>query len=220
MFKLTPTGKTPDTFADTAGVAEDPTTGQYEITTPGETAPIAVPRERPAIAGVSGDWDERDFKFPRLNIVMGNGELKAKFPEAAVVVDDNVLLQPPARPNARPDDFFRFVPIGIKKLFKEYVSAEQYMAGIRSRYADSVEEVTAMGGTTAFGAAGERPSWGPCATVTLILEQPEKGEGRDHPLFSIEIDGKKYTPPIQWNASGASFKMGRSEEHTSELQSH
>jgi hypothetical protein len=235
MFKIgNPTGRVAGTEAEVVpdDVTLNPATGQYEpalgghapeegrLTSaewrprgdvPTSAKEIAVPRERPAITGVSGDWDERDFKFPTMAIVLGNGELKERFPEAAIVLGDAVLLQPPSRPNARPGDKFRFIPIGIAKAFKESVGAEAYAAGLRSRYADSVEEVRSMGGSTTFGPAGERPTWSPCATVTLIIEQPGEGvEGRDHPLFSIPIGDKLYTPPVRWYASGASFKVGAS----------
>lgn len=211
---IDPTGEvvvvTPDDFDAAAGVAsahalpdERPQTAVVNV---GKAAP---PARRSAIGEgletlsggvISGEFDESDLRTPRLSLVNGNGEMSRDYTQGALVFGDEELLPTPNLKMADATHTFRFTPLTLTKGYREKLSDEQYKAGLKPRYARSIDEVESMGGTTRW-IADVGPSWQPTVRVLMLVEAPEIA--KNHPLFVIQIGEKLY-------ALGEFFSAGMS----------
>lgn len=148
---------------------------------------------------VEGEFDASDVRFPYLRIVAGSGRLSEMFQSSSVILGDDVLLPPPNPQNPDPSHMFRFVPLHIKKSYRENLSKDEMDAGQLPRTVDTLQEVTNYGGTIQW-IDNVKPSWAPMATIQMLVEAPE---GCDHPSFVFESDGKLYAPAIYSAASSA-----------------
>lgn len=169
--------------------APEPTTALA----PRPSAGLAVSED----SGLAGEYTADDIRLPRLQIVQGSGELSSKFNVGSLLYADEVLC-PPNDP-AKPSRVLRFIPVFLRKQFRENLTKEQKDAGDMPRIVNTLDEVRAYGGTTQF-IGDEKPSWSPSAQVFLMLEQPE---GVDHTGFLMEIEGKCYGPAVYYASSTA-----------------
>jgi hypothetical protein len=141
---------------------------------------VAV-RNQFADSGFEGDWGADDLKFPQVKLVQGSGERSTQFDEGTLVL--------------------RFVPVHIKKQFREKLTQEDFQNGVMPRIVDTVAEVEELGGTTRW-VGREQPDnyWEPSSRCLLLIELPE---GSDHPGFPLELDGKFYAVAVYYAAGGA-----------------
>lgn len=170
-----------------AGVAQE------EISTPEDAneARTIAPRAARAIApmggnsgAILGEWSASDILHPRLQIVQGNGELAKRYAHGTLLLADDVFLDAPNATN--PSRAILFVPVQMKKQYREVLSQEQIAAGLKPRTAFSKEEVQQLGGSTEWGATkGQKPDWKATGRFVLLVKQPD---GVDHPAFS-EVEG-------------------------------
>lgn len=178
-------------------------------------ADVAMTRDTgPAVAGVSGEWDENDFKFPGLKIVAGSGPLSAKFNSGSLVYADEEILAPPNLMKPDPAHAIRFIPIHLVKQYRENISNEEYQAGKMANIVSTKEEVRLAGGTTEW-IDGLRPSYSPCATVYMLIERPE---GCDHAGFSLVLDDKEYALAVYY-ASGTGYNYSARQLYNTALTS-
>lgn len=183
-----------------------PEPGTDVPTSPGEaTAPaagaVATTASQPVAHRYSDDCDEdgfgqSDLKFPILRVVQGSGKLSQLHPVGTLVFGNDIenlttLAEPPksVKEDSKP---IRFIPVKLKKQYREVLSQEEVQAGQMARIVDTTDEVEALGGTTQW-VGDEKPSWRPSARCFILIEQPE---GVDDPMFSSELDGKKYCPAM------------------------
>lgn len=148
-----------------------------------------------------GEFDTGDIRHAQLKIVQGSGPMSQKFQIGALVLGDEELLPPghpdPAKAAANP--LLKFVPVQIKKQFRENISQEDYANGVMPRIANSLAEVEALGGTTQW-IGGEKPSWSPSGRVLMLVKRPENSE---HPAFAFELDGDVWAPCVFYAAGGS-----------------
>lgn len=189
--------------------AAEPVQGEEQFQQVAQTSALAV-RAPSAVAtrsqygdaagGLEGDWGSEDLRFPQLKVVQGKGQLAAQFDDGTVIYADQILFPPASLTPGVVNPLLYFVPISIKKQWREKLSQDQVKAGEVPRTADTVEEVEELGGTTQW-IGNQQPSWGPSARCLLLLEQPE---GSDHPNFSTLLDGRNYGVAVYYSA-GAAF---------------
>lgn len=154
-------------------------------------------------SGFEGDWGADDLKFPQLKIVQGSGPLSVQFDNGTIIYGDNELLPPPSMKQGAVNPAIRFVPISIKKQFREKLSEDQVAQGEMPRIVDTVAQVEECGGTTRWvGNSMPDNYWEPSARCLFLIEKPE---GTEHPGFALEIDGKLYGVAVYY-AAGGSFR--------------
>lgn len=195
-----------DGFDESLGINE----GEGAATPPNETRAL-VPHESagqvPATTGgyanpengLEGEWAAEDLKFPSIKIVQGSGPMSERFPVGCLIYGEEELI-PAAKNPANPEVSLRFVPLKLKKAYRENLSQDQYAAGQMPQIVQTVAEVEALGGTTQW-IGREKPSWQPCATALVLLEAPKDCQ---HPGFAVEAGGKFYAPAV-WYLTGAGF---------------
>lgn len=202
--QATVTDSNPTAFKDAilgTPAASSPATETANAVVRVEKQPVSV-YEAASHGGFQGEWGQEDMKFPVLKIVQGSGPMSQKFASGSVVLGDEVLLAPPPMP-PKPGDAFpilNFVPVSLSKRYRENLSNDAYKEGQSPRYVNTLAEVEALGGTTAW-VGREKPSWGATATCFLLIEKPE---GSVHPAFGLEMNGKAYAPAIFY-ASGSAY---------------
>lgn len=154
-------------------------------------------------SAVEGDVDDSDVRFPSLRIVNGSGKMSQMFNQGCVIFADELLFDTPkSGPNnsASLTPPLNFVPILLKKQFREVLTQEAQEDGEMPRIVDSKEEVEALGGRL-IDFDGEQANWKPLARCLFLLEQPE---GTDHPGFITPLDGKLYAPAVYY-AGGMAY---------------
>jgi hypothetical protein len=162
-------------------------------------APRAAAIGGGGIQGFSTD----DIKFPVLKIVNGSGPLSQKYPGGTVILADQEFMPPPPLDITKPNlvfPRFNFVPVELRKRFRENLDDAAYKAGQQPRVVDTAEEVEALGGTYIWQGR-IKPTWSPTATCFLLIEKPQ---GVDNPIFAQEINGKFYAPAVFY-AGGSAF---------------
>lgn len=157
--------------------------------------------------GFEGEFGQDDLRFPQMKIVQGSGKASTLFPEGTLIYN-NIELLPPPNPKAgvvNPE--LRFVPILIKKQWREWLSDEATKAGAVPRTVDTVAEVEELGGTTQWIGSGPtaiKPSWSPSGRCMFLIEKPVYPEGaEEHPGFCLELDGKQWAVAVYYAASKA-----------------
>lgn len=171
------------------------------VTALARATPVAVSRYAAVSDGaVEGEFDETDTRHPTLKIVQGSGSTSEKFSHGTLILGDEEVLPPPpadpAKAAAMPP--LRFFPVQIKKQFQEVLPEGSFADGIMPKIVDTLEEVTALGGTLQY-MEGATNRWRACGRILMLVERPE---GCDHPLFSIELDGKVYAPAVYFASGG------------------
>lgn len=164
------------------------------------TASAIAPRGRYADSGFEGDFGSEDLKFPQVKVVQGSGKLSAMFDEGTVIYADQALLPPASKAPGAPVPLLTFIPLHIKKQWRENLSKEAADAGEMPRVVNSREEVENLGGTTVW-IDGQKPSWSPSARCMFLIELPE---GCDHPGFALDLDGKQYAVAVYY-AGGMAY---------------
>jgi hypothetical protein len=151
-----------------------------------ETALVAPGETGVAIGTMSINMDLSKIPLPRLRITYGVGTLARTFtPGDLILGDDNLLVHK--------EEKLEFVPVTVDQYWKEYLSNDEYQAGLKPRIYRSEDECKANGGTTEW-APGVKPSFSPAVDVRLLLKQPENITCG---LFSVNLpDGGKYAPAI------------------------
>lgn len=142
--------------------------------------------------GFEGDWDTSDIKHPQLKIVQGSGPLSQTYQHGTILLGDEELMGPPDLKNPANTPLLRFVPVQLKKQYREKLSQDDYAAGQMPQIVNTIEEVEALGGTTQW-IDGQQPSWAQSCRALFLVQQPE---GSLHPGFSFELDGKFYAPAV------------------------
>lgn len=151
-------------------------------------------------SGIEGDWGSEDLRFPQLKIVQGSGQLSAQFDNGTVILADNILFNPPSVNPGAVNPLLYFVPLSVKKQWRENLSKEQQAEGLMPRVVDSIDEVEQLGGSTLW-IGNQKPGWSPSARCLFLLEQPADV---DHPNFVTELDGRNYAVAVYY-AGGTAF---------------
>lgn len=175
---------------------------------PTSTAVVtAAPRHVQRAASVGGTgiigFNTDDIKFPTLKIVNGSGPLSQKFQGGTTILADLEFLTPPPLDLTKPNlkfPRFRFIPVEMRKRYRENLDDAAYKAGQQPRIVDTPEEVEALGGTYIWQGR-VKPTWSPSATCFILIEKPADNE---HPMFALDINGKLYAPAVYY-AGGSAF---------------
>jgi hypothetical protein len=156
---------------------------------------------------LEGEFDQSDIRHPTLKIVNGNGELSSKFNQGTIILGDEELLPAPPADAAKALSApkLTFFPVQMKKQYQEVLGNDAFENGIMPKIVDTIEEVEAFGGTTQY-IEGATNRWRKCGRVLMLVEKPEAS---DHPLFSIELDGRVFAPAVFF-ASGGSYDLIKS----------
>lgn len=163
--------------------------------------------------GLEGDWDSNDLKFPQLKVVQGSGTLSSMFDLGTVIYADTQLLAPASMQDGGVSAPIYFVPLSVKKQWRENLTKDQQAAGEMPRVVDSQDEVENLGGSTQW-IGNQKPAWSPSARCLFLLEQPE---GIEHPSFNAELDGRKYGVAVYY-AGGTSFNTSAKVIYNTGLQ--
>lgn len=168
------------------------------------TPPKAVGHRAAAIGGggIQG-FNTDDIKFPVLKLVNGSGPLSQKFPGGTTLLADTEFLASPPLDITKPNlkfPRFNFIPVEMRKRFRENLDDAAYKANQTPRIVDTAEEVESLGGTYIWQGR-VKPTWSPTATCFILIERPESC---DHPTFALEINGKIYAPAVYY-AGGSAF---------------
>lgn len=178
-------------------------------------APTALPAPRAAApqqpsrysdasgGGLEGDFDEKDIRLPQLKIVNGSGELAQKFNQGTLLYADERLWIPPDLEDSSKNPVMTFVPVQVRKQWRENLSDEEVKDGDMPRVVDTVAEAEAFDGPGCceWGADGVQPRWKPSARCIFLLQAPP---GCTHPGFCNELDGGLWAAAVYY-ASGTAY---------------
>jgi hypothetical protein len=151
---------------------------------------------------IEGDFNTEDVRFPQLKIVQGSGTLSQMYPQGSLIYGEEILFPPQVNMQAAAP-VLQFVPVMLKKQYRENLSQEDAADGMMPRIANSLEEVESHGGTTRW-IGNEKPSWSPSARCMFLLQQPAEGqEGSDAAGFQTELGSALYAPAMYYCAGTA-----------------
>ncbi len=201
----------PTTVGATTATPRQTISVPVKLETSTAVAKPAGPGQFEAVSGgaLIGDFNAKDIKFPQLKIVQGSSVLKERFLEGTVVFGDDGLADTPPLPKpgsdvAPPPPTFRFIPVVIRKAYRQNLSDAEVKAGNMPQIVDTLAEVEAQGGTTQW-IGKTKPSWSECAQCMFVLERPATGVGAEHPGFPVEI-GEKFYAAAAYAAGGAAWR--------------
>ena len=144
---------------------------------------VAVPQ--PAGGSVEGNIETSDMVVPSLKLAAKMGELGELFIPGSLVLNQEYALY-----GARTDDRTnpKEDPVWLTVLHakKSYYERTEYGSDTVAKTADTMDEMLEQGGSLDWGAKGEKPTWNPKLTCTVIIR------GDDEAYFPFEFDGKKY----------------------------
>ena len=167
-----------------------PKTDNHQLTT--------MNSEIPPMGGISGDYQEGDFRLPRINIVQSVGPLSEDFEAGSIVLNKDMILLP-----ASEDPKIWSAPLNVtvlnaKKQFQENI---EYGSDEMPETVETLEEVTARGGWLDWRNDAP-PPWRPILTALLLIEAPTDALADE---FSIQgPDGKAYELAL-WTMKGTSY---------------
>lgn len=174
------------------------------------TADGPVVRPEPDGA-ISGEFDRSDVKLPQFKIVNGSGELAQKFNQGALIFADERVWIPPGLSAGNKNPILHFVPLTLKKQFRENLTPEEVDEGLMPRVVGTKDEAREMGGTTEWvkneDGTSTKPRWSPSGTCVLLIQEPEyqdREEDDRHPGFSFTLDGKNWAVGIYY-CSGTAY---------------
>lgn len=152
--------------------------------------------------GIEGGFDETDIRLPQLKIVNGSGELAQKYAQGTLLYGDEQIWGPPSLTDASANPRMRFVPIQLKKQWRENLTQEEVEDGAIPRTVDSVAQAEALSG---LGATqwkdGKKGKWSPSARCVFLLEAPADTQ---HPGFCTLLDDKLWALAVYY-AGGTSY---------------
>ena len=144
---------------------------------------VAIPQ--PAGGSVEGNIETSDMVVPSLKLAAKMGELGELFIPGSLVLNQEYALY-----GARTDDRTnpKEDPVWLTVLHakKSYYERTEYGSDTVAKTADTMDEMLEQGGSLDWGAKGEKPTWNPKLTCTVIIR------GDDEAYFPFEFDGKKY----------------------------
>lgn len=152
----------------------------------------------PGIGGLSGDYEESDFRLPRINIVQSVGPLSEDFDPGAVVLNKDIIVLPASTDPKAWGDPLNVTILNAKKQFSENLP---YESDETPETVDSLDEVTARGGWIDWR-NDEKPPWRPMLTALVLIEAPTEELSEE---FSIQgPDGKAYELAL-WTMKGSAY---------------
>lgn len=153
-----------------------------------------------ALGVMEGDISPNDLRLPRLQIAYGVGGLSENFnPGDWVLGGDNLL--------AHKGEPLNLIILHARLYWKQYLSRDQYAAGVRPATYLTEAEVHANGGTTQWAAGSDGrdigPSFGRALHMKMLIEQPENLVCG---LFGVDLgNGKVYAPAV-WDVDKSAYR--------------
>lgn len=159
-------------------------------------------------SGIEGEFDGSDLKTPQLKIVNGSGELSKKHNQGSLLFADELLWLPPdLRPGAKTKTL-NFVPVKIKKQYRENLTQDEVAEGLMPRVVNTRAEAEEMSGEGATQWVGnKKPRWSPSAACLFLIAEPadqDRNPEDRHPGFSMPFDDKNWGLGMYY-ASGLAY---------------
>ena len=152
----------------------------------------------PGIGGLAGDYQEGDFRLPRINIVQSVGPLSEDFEAGSIVLNKDMILLPASEDPKIWSTPLNVTVLNAKKQFQENI---EYGSDEMPETVETLEEVTARGGWLDWRNDAP-PPWRPILTALLLIEAPTEAMADE---FSIQgTDGKAYELAL-WTMKGTSY---------------
>lgn len=149
-----------------------------------------------ALGAMVGDVSAQDIQYPRLQIAYGVGGLAERsFNPGDVVLDKEHLL-------VRKDEGLGIIVVATSVYWKEYVSSEQWNAGVKPRVYPTEEAVLAVGGTTQWVPGQPPPTFSRAMDMRLLIEKPKDCACS---LFALDLAGQSYAP-AQWSVDKTAYR--------------
>jgi hypothetical protein len=146
------------------------------------------------LGAVQGEMGPDDIILPRLKITYGVGALAENFtPGDIVLADDNCL--------AHKEEDIDVIFLNVTQYWKEYLSNDDFKAGIRPRTFMSAAEVHNAGGSTKW-INGVGPSFMRAMCLKMLIKKPDDLVCG---LFGIPIDGAEYAVAV-WDIDKSAYK--------------
>jgi len=160
------------TESDSKTVVETPSTA------------IAIPS-----ADLTGDFDRSDIVIPSIRQVQKSGELADLHTPGSWVLNQEEVISDGASP-------VKLIVLKFRKYFTENL---EFGSDEQPRIAETLQEVADLGGTTQWGADGEKPSFVPIGEATVLVE------GKNEALFPFEYKDTRYAM-ARWTLRNTAFK--------------
>ena len=145
--------------------------------------------EMPTLGTVSGDIGEDDIVIPRMALVQNVGELADLFSPGGVVFNKEVMLSDGSVP----------IELTVLRAHKQFVEALDYDSGERPQVFNTLEEVTAAGGTVNW-VGNQKPTYNPVLHTHVVFKAPA---GLDY-AFPLEYKGEPYGMAL-WTLRGMAY---------------
>ena len=198
-------------------MAEKPIKKQDEIVeadingSEGESTSVANrPDYQPAtLGGVSGEaMTQVRYSLPRLKTAYGVGGLAAAYDQGDFVLQvggkdgENTLLCHKFKDGKGSIDM---IVLTMDTYFKEYISQDEWDAGVRPREFLTTKEVEAAGGTwkmPPWGSGLPLPTFSGAAHLKILVERPD---GLISELFGVNVLDKVYAPAV-WSLDKGGYR--------------
>jgi hypothetical protein len=172
-----------------------------------ETGPRGVQCAHAPLGGMSGDaMGSVRIQIPRLKIAYGVGGLATDFNQGDLVLQvggkdgTKYLLCPKGKAGG-----LGVIILSVESYWKQWVSQDDWTAGIRPTEFATEEEVKANGGITAWGPYGSnapKPTHSPAGHIKMLIQKPDDVTAG---VFGIVLDGREFCPAV-WSIDKGAFK--------------
>lgn len=156
--------------------------------------------------GLEGEFESSDLQIPMFKIVNGQGELSQKFNGGSLILGDQQIWAPPSLAPGAKNPILSFVPVKVRKQFRENLSKEDVEEGLLPRVVNTraeAEELTGEGATEWIN--NQKPRWSPSAACLFLVAEPEEianPEGESQ--FQRFYDGRNWAL-VRYYAGGMAY---------------
>ena len=187
--------------------AEEPETQPKRAVTPYQGS-AANPYADVSGGAIQGEFGAEDDKRPQLKIVNGSGELSQKYNQGALLLNSELLWLPPnLLATGTKNPTLIFVPIMLKKQWRQNLTPDEVAEGMMPRIVNSEWEAKHIGGTTNWNEENTKPRWSPSAPCIFLIQEPEHQDRPPedrHSSFALQLDDKNWTVAIYY-AGGMAY---------------
>lgn len=144
--------------------------------------------------GLEGEYDASDLTMPQLKIVNGSGELSQRYNQGSLIFGDNLIWSPPNLQPGAKNPVLTFIPLKVKKQFRENLTQEEVQEGLLPRVVNSRAEAEAMSGsdTATQWVGNQKPRWSPSAFCIFLIAQPEHQDSENPVEFTQTLDDRNW----------------------------
>lgn len=134
-----------------------------------------VPEEEydsPALGQISGERDDKDYSWPKINLVQGVGALSEEYSPGTLLYEKQIPLLVPKKSDTGPDSVTDgSLEVTVLNALKRYQKYVPFGSDEPTEVVDTKREVEARGGVTEW-IDNVPPTWTPFAQILFLFKCP------------------------------------------------